>query len=107
MASAFDTLGYAKKLRDRGVPQDQAEAHAEAAREFIMGRAGNTVRSHDRDRRSSARDGEPDASAHRPPRYHARRRSLDPCRDPAAALTLRPLFLQEQTALIGARHAAR
>ena len=36
MAFAFDTLGYSKKLRDSGVPQDQAEAHAEAAREFIM-----------------------------------------------------------------------
>jgi len=36
MAYAFDTLGYAKRLRDRGVPQDQAEAHAEAARDFIM-----------------------------------------------------------------------
>lgn len=36
MAFAFDTLAYAKRLRDRGVPQDQAEAHAEAAREFIM-----------------------------------------------------------------------
>ncbi|MBV9860968.1 MAG: hypothetical protein JO267_02350 [Alphaproteobacteria bacterium] len=36
MAFAFDTLGYAKKLRESGVPQDQAEAHAEAAREFIM-----------------------------------------------------------------------
>src|SRR5581483_9759008 len=36
MAFAFDTLGYAKKLRDHGVSQDQAEAHAEAAREFIM-----------------------------------------------------------------------
>jgi hypothetical protein len=36
MVFAFDTLGYAKRLRDRGVPQDQAEAHAEAAREFIM-----------------------------------------------------------------------
>jgi hypothetical protein len=36
MAFAFDTLGYARKLRDHGVPQDQAEAHAEAAREFIM-----------------------------------------------------------------------
>jgi hypothetical protein len=29
-------LGYAKRLRDGGVPQDQAEAHAEAARDFIM-----------------------------------------------------------------------
>jgi hypothetical protein len=36
MAFAFDTLGYAKKLRNAGVPQDQAEAHAEAAREFVM-----------------------------------------------------------------------
>jgi hypothetical protein len=36
MAFAFDTLGYAKKLRETGVPQEQAEAHAEAAREFIM-----------------------------------------------------------------------
>jgi hypothetical protein len=32
MAFAFDSLGYAKKLRDVGVPRDQAEA----AREFIM-----------------------------------------------------------------------
>jgi len=36
MAWAFDTLGYAKRLRDGGVPNPQAEAHAEAAREFIM-----------------------------------------------------------------------
>ena len=36
MAFAFDTLGYAKRLRDGGVPSAQAEAHAEAAREFIM-----------------------------------------------------------------------
>ncbi len=36
MAFAFDSLGYARKLRDAGIPQDQAEAHAEAAREFIM-----------------------------------------------------------------------
>jgi hypothetical protein len=33
---AFDTLGYAKRLRDAGVSQLQAEAHAEAAREFVM-----------------------------------------------------------------------
>ena len=37
MAYAFDTLGYAKRLRDAGVPNPQAEAHAEAAREFIRG----------------------------------------------------------------------
>jgi hypothetical protein len=36
MAWAFDTLGYSKRLRDAGVPNPQAEAHAEAAREFIM-----------------------------------------------------------------------
>ena len=36
MAWAFDTLGYAKRLRDCGVPNPQAEAHAEATREFIM-----------------------------------------------------------------------
>ena len=36
MAYTFDSLGYAKKLRDGGVPQDQAEAHAEATRDFIM-----------------------------------------------------------------------
>jgi hypothetical protein len=36
MAWAFDTLGYAKRLRETGVPNPQAEGHAEAAREFIM-----------------------------------------------------------------------
>jgi hypothetical protein len=36
MTYAFDTLGYAKRLRDAGVSADAAEAHAEAAREFIM-----------------------------------------------------------------------
>ncbi|EUB97290.1 hypothetical protein PMI07_000866 [Rhizobium sp. CF080] len=36
MAIAFDTLGYAKRLRDVGVEQKLAEAHAEAARDFIM-----------------------------------------------------------------------
>ena len=36
MAYAFDTLGYPKRLRDVGVPQPQAEAHAEAAGEFVM-----------------------------------------------------------------------
>jgi len=36
MAFAFDSLGYAKRLREAGVPRDQAEAHAEAARQFIM-----------------------------------------------------------------------
>lgn len=36
MTYAFDTLGYAKRLRDAGVTSDQAEAHAEAARDFVM-----------------------------------------------------------------------
>ena len=36
MAYTFDSLGYAKRLRDGGVPQDQAEAHAEAARDFMI-----------------------------------------------------------------------
>src|SRR5262249_25802704 len=36
MVYAFDTLGYAQRLRDAGVPQDQAEAHATAARDFVM-----------------------------------------------------------------------
>ncbi|MGA9321161.1 MAG: hypothetical protein WBW06_08920 [Xanthobacteraceae bacterium] len=36
MIFALDTLRYAKHLRDNGVPSDQAEAHAEAARDFIM-----------------------------------------------------------------------
>ncbi|EJB02903.1 hypothetical protein Rleg9DRAFT_1717 [Rhizobium leguminosarum bv. trifolii WSM597] len=36
MAIAFDTLGYAKRLREAGVNQKTAEAHAEAARDFIM-----------------------------------------------------------------------
>lgn len=37
MAYAFDTLGYAKRLRNAGISQERAEAHAEAAREFVMG----------------------------------------------------------------------
>ncbi|WPO39420.1 hypothetical protein [Tardiphaga sp. 42S5] len=36
MAFAFDTLGYSKRLRDAGVATNLAEAHAEAARDFIM-----------------------------------------------------------------------
>jgi hypothetical protein len=36
MVYAMDTLGYAKRLREAGIPQPQAEAHAEAAREFVM-----------------------------------------------------------------------
>jgi DNA-binding transcriptional MerR regulator len=36
VAFTFDSLAYAKHLRDYGVPLEQAEAHAEAARTFIM-----------------------------------------------------------------------
>ncbi len=36
MAFAFDTLGYSKTLRAAGISTEHAEAHAEAAREFIM-----------------------------------------------------------------------
>lgn len=36
MAYAFDTLAYARRLRDGGVPLEVAEVHADAAREFIM-----------------------------------------------------------------------
>lgn len=36
MVFAFDTLSYARFLRERGVSQEHAEAHAEAARQFIM-----------------------------------------------------------------------
>jgi hypothetical protein len=32
----MDTLDYAKRLRERGIPQDEAEAHAEAVRDFVM-----------------------------------------------------------------------
>lgn len=46
MVYAFDTLGYAKRLRDAGVSPEHAEAHAEAAREFVM---GELVTRHDLD----------------------------------------------------------
>ena len=36
MVFAFDTLSYSRFLRERGVSQEHAEAHAEAARQFIM-----------------------------------------------------------------------
>ena len=36
MVSAFDTLGYSKRLRDAGVESKHADAHAEATRDFIM-----------------------------------------------------------------------
>lgn len=36
MTAAMDTLGYAQRLREAGVDQAHAEAHATAARDFIM-----------------------------------------------------------------------
>jgi hypothetical protein len=36
MAYTFDTLGYTKRLESAGIMRDQAEAHAEAARDFVM-----------------------------------------------------------------------
>ncbi|TPJ33690.1 hypothetical protein [Mesorhizobium sp. B2-8-3] len=36
MTLAFDTLGYSKHLREAGVKPAEADAHAEAARDYIM-----------------------------------------------------------------------
>jgi len=36
MVFGFDTLSFARHLREDGVSQEQAEAHAEAVRQFIM-----------------------------------------------------------------------
>jgi len=36
MTFAFDTLSCARRLREAGVPPEAAEAHADAARAFIM-----------------------------------------------------------------------
>ena len=36
MAIAFDGLSYARYLQKHGLPPDQAEAHADAARTYIM-----------------------------------------------------------------------
>jgi hypothetical protein len=36
MVYVMDTLGFARHLRDKGVPQPEAEAHAEAVRDFVM-----------------------------------------------------------------------
>ena len=41
MVFALDTLSYAKHLREKGVPPEQAEAHAEAARNFVMSELTN------------------------------------------------------------------
>jgi hypothetical protein len=36
MAFTFDTLSFARYLREKGVPSQQAEAHADAVRQFVM-----------------------------------------------------------------------
>ncbi|MGX1098869.1 hypothetical protein [Amorphus sp. MBR-141] len=36
MALTFDSLSYARRLEGAGISRDHAEAHAEAARDFIM-----------------------------------------------------------------------
>jgi hypothetical protein len=36
MVYVMDTLGFARHLQQKGVPQREAEAHAEAVRDFIM-----------------------------------------------------------------------
>ncbi len=41
---AFDTLTYAKKLQEAGVPPQQAEAHAGALKELVE---GNVATEHD------------------------------------------------------------
>jgi hypothetical protein len=35
MVFAFDTLSFARYLRDKGVPSEHAEAHADAVRQFV------------------------------------------------------------------------
>lgn len=37
MAASFDSLGYARHLREHGVSQEQAEVHADPAKTYIMG----------------------------------------------------------------------
>jgi hypothetical protein len=36
MAPILDTLAYSKTLEEAGISRDHAEAHAKAARDFIM-----------------------------------------------------------------------
>ncbi len=37
MSTTFDSLGYAKRLENAGVPREQAEAQADALRDLIEG----------------------------------------------------------------------
>jgi hypothetical protein len=39
-ATTFDTLAYAKRLRDAGVPEPQADAHAAALADALKSNAG-------------------------------------------------------------------
>ena len=36
MSMAFDSLGFVRRLEEAGVARKQAEAHADAARDFIL-----------------------------------------------------------------------
>jgi hypothetical protein len=36
MVFAFDTLSFARYLREKDVPSEHAEAHADAVRQFVM-----------------------------------------------------------------------
>jgi hypothetical protein len=36
MVFAFDTLSFARYLREKGLPAEHAEAHADAVRQFVM-----------------------------------------------------------------------
>ena len=58
MAVTIDTLGFVKHLRDAGVPDKQAEAHAEAVRDFIMTEIATR---HDISRLESKIDAQPNA----------------------------------------------
>jgi hypothetical protein len=36
MVFAFDTLSFVRYLREKGVPSEHAEAHADAVRQYVM-----------------------------------------------------------------------
>lgn len=54
-AIAFDTLAYAKKLRQAGVPEAQAEVQAEAMAELVEERLATKRDLHELEERLSAR----------------------------------------------------
>jgi hypothetical protein len=47
ITTTFDTLAYAKRLRDAGVPEPQAEAQAAALAEALRQNAGDLVTKQD------------------------------------------------------------